>query len=60
MKQVKVIFKESKHNYYTIVNGNKTNEEIQNYFIGKSFNTGDSYEMCIKVEIKNSNKRCKE
>lgn len=61
MKTVKVIFKDPKYNYYAIVNGSNTDEEIKEYFVGTNFNVGvypeENIQKCIKVEIKQSKKR---
>lgn len=55
MKSVKVIFKDSKYNYSTSVNGKCTNDEIRKYFIGQMFNIGcypvENMQECIDVEI---------
>lgn len=55
MKNVTVIFKDSKYNYSTSVDGSQTNEQIQRYFIGKYFNFGtdenEDFHLCITVKI---------
>ena len=38
LRSVKVIFKDSKYNYSTSING--TNEEIERYFVGALLNMG--------------------
>lgn len=60
MKSVKVIFKDPKYNYYTSVNGERSDDEIKKYFVGTYFNLGvypvEDMQKCIKVEIKQPKK----
>lgn len=54
MKTAKVIFKDSKYNYCTSING--TDKSIKKYFVGTVFNLGsveDNMQKCIAVEIVN-------
>lgn len=54
-KTASVKFSNEKYNYTTSVNGNLTDDEIKNYFIGKYFNLGnydkDDMQKCVSCEI---------
>lgn len=55
LKTACVKFSNEKYNYMTSVNGNLTDDEIKNYFIGKYFNLGnsdkDDMQKCVSCEI---------
>lgn len=52
---VEVLFADSKHNYKTSVNGNCSDESIQVYFVGKSFNVAqypqENIQICTGTNI---------
>ena len=55
MKAIKVIFLDSKYNYFTSVNPKLTDEEVKRYFVNKVFDVGsfpkENPQKCIKIEI---------
>jgi hypothetical protein len=57
MRAVKVIFSNSQYNYITDVNGERTDEEIERYFVGKYFNMGvypnENMQQCTNIKINN-------
>jgi hypothetical protein len=57
MRAVKVIFSDSQYNYITDVNGERTDEEIERYFVGKYFNMGvypnENMQQCTNIKINN-------
>ena len=59
LNTVKVIFKDSKHNYKTSVASTVTEEEAKIYFIGNLFNVGvfpkEDIKKCISIKYKNNN-----
>ncbi len=50
-----VIFKDSKYNYQTSVNGNLSDKELKKYFVGTAFNMGvypiENFQTCINCTI---------
>lgn len=61
MKSVKVIFADRSKDYVTDINERRNNEEIVNYFVGKSFNLGvypkEEMHQCKKVVILNEKQK---
>ena len=65
LKTAHVQFQNEKYNYKTSVNGKCSDDEIKDYFVGKSLNFGgiryvngieteiDDLQKCIKVDIIN-------
>lgn len=56
-KSVEVLFKDSKYNYKTTVNGRKSNKLIRMYFVHQKFDVGtypeENLQECIDINILN-------
>jgi hypothetical protein len=57
MQEVRIMFEDDVYNYTTSVNGERTEEEIKKYFVGKYFNMGvypnENMQQCTNIKINN-------
>jgi len=50
MKQVKIIFDNSKYNYIVNVNITCKDKSLYNFYVGSTFNIDDTMQTCIDIE----------